>query len=348
VPTLDVILLGVVRLPSRFRFSTAAVLLLTALLAACGGSGDTGNNATSSGSGAAGGAGGAGGTSGSGGSGGTLPPPQPFAVMDWNVHDYFDTVKDGTQEGVLTSADYKAKRAGIGAVIKSLGPDIVMFAEVETKNLLDDLNNSALNGDYVDTELFDGNDPRGINVGMISKIKPDKVVSHKDDTFPMLGTNGPIFRYARDCLEAHFTFNGRHMVLLGVHFKAKTPPDDPDKRLAEAQHTRGIADQIMADDPGAGVIILGDYNDEPGSPAVNAIAGAAPALFADAADVVPGQPYSFTFNGTQVLIDHQMANPLAAAMLDPSTVLIKHGAGVDDKSPSASDHAPIFAVYQVH
>lgn len=328
-------------LPRRRFATSAAAVLLTALLAACGGGG---NNATST----TAGTGGSGASGGTGGTGGVLPPPKPLAVMNWNLHNFFDTIPDGTDEIVLSSADYKAKRANIGGVIKSLQPDIVMFAEVETKFMLDDLNNVELNSAYVDTQLFEGNDPRGINIGMIAKIKPDKVVSHKDESFTVNGTNGPFFKYSRDCLEVHFTFNGRHMVFLGVHFKAKTPPDDPDKRLAEGQHTRAIADAILAEDPSAGVIVLGDYNDIPGSPAVNAVAGAAPSLFTDAADVVPAdQRYSFTFEGNKILIDHQMASPLAAAMLDKSTVILKHGAGIDDDSKNASDHAPLFAFYQV-
>jgi endonuclease/exonuclease/phosphatase family metal-dependent hydrolase len=323
------------------RFSAFAAVLLTTLIAACGGGTSTGS--TGAGSGGAGGSGG-----GSGGTGGALPPPKPLAVMDWNLHNFFDTIPDGTDEIVLSNADYKAKRANIGSVVASLQPDVVVFAEIETKFMLDDLNNAELGGAYVDTELFEGNDSRGINVGMLSKIKPDKVVSHKDDSFTLLGTNGPFYRYARDCLEVHFTHNGRHVVFLGVHFKAKSPTDDPDKRLAEAQHTRAIADGIVQEDPNAGVIILGDYNDLPGSPPVNAVAGAAPALFTDAVEVLPAdQRYSFDFNGTHELIDHQMANPLAAAMLDKSTVIIKHGDGIDDASKYASDHAPIFAVYQV-
>jgi endonuclease/exonuclease/phosphatase family metal-dependent hydrolase len=330
-----------VRLLPRSRFPFAAAVL-TIALAACGGTGDpTGSTSTGGGSGGAG-------AGGNGGAGGTLPTALPLAVMDWNVHDFFDTVQDGAQEGVLSATDYKGKRSGIGGVIKSLNPDIIMFAEVETKNILDDLNKSALGNAYVDTELFDGNDVRGINVGMISRIKPDKVVSHKDEAFPKLGTNGPLYKYSRDCLEVHFTFNGRHVALLGVHFKAKLAPDDPDKRLAEGQHTRGIADQIMADDPGVALIVLGDFNDTPGSPAVSAMAGQAPTLFTDAADLVPeADRHSYKFNGNLELIDHQMANPLAAAMLDPATVTIKHGAGVDDDTKYASDHAPIFAVYRV-
>lgn len=328
----------------RTRFAFAAVLAAS-LIAACGGGGTTATTTgSSSGSGAASGSG----AGGQGGQGGALPPPKSLSVMDWNLHDYFDTVYDNPDEIVLSSADYKGKRAGIGAVINALAPDIVMVAEIETKHILDDLNSAELGSAYVDTELFEGNDPRGINVGLLSKVMPDKVVSHKDDNFTKIGTNGPVYRYSRDCLEVHLTWNGRHMAFLGVHFKAKTAPDDPDKRLAEAQHTRAIADDIVKSDPSAAVIILGDYNDEPGSDPVNAVAGADPTLFVDAADFVPtSERYSFVYSGTPQLIDHQMGNPLAAKLLDPSTVVIKHGVGVDDKTKYASDHAPIYAVYQV-
>jgi endonuclease/exonuclease/phosphatase family metal-dependent hydrolase len=322
------------------RRSAIAALIVAIAAAACGDGGGT-STSTNTGGGNHGGSGG-----GNGGTGGALPPAVPLAVMDWNVHDFFDTVYDNPDEAVPSAADYKAKRAAIGKVIKELAPDVVMFAEVETQAMLQDLAKNELGDAYPSAVVFEGNDMRGINVGLLSKIAPDKVVTHKDEYFTKNGTNGPSYRYTRDCLEVHLTVNGRHMALLGVHFRAKGPPDDPDKRLAEAQHTRAIADGLMAEDPGMGIIVLGDYNDLPASPPVAALAGAAPTLFADSAETV-AQAYSYDYQGKKELIDHQLANPKAAAMLDPSTVVIKHGAGIDDGSKYASDHAPIFAVYRV-
>jgi hypothetical protein len=323
------------------RLSAFAVFVLAAAFTACGGTGNPNTGSSSSGSGGAG-------NGGNGGAGGALPPPKSLAIMDWNVHDFFDSINDNPEEIVLSPTDYKGKRQGIGNVVKSFAPDVVMFAEVETQLILDDLNKAELGNLYGTRVLIKGNDTRGINVGLMSKIAPDSVVSHKDDTFTKLGTNGPIYHYSRDCLEVHLTFNGRKIILLGVHFRSKVTPDDPDKRLAEAQHTRAIADDLAAKDPTAGIIVLGDYNDVPGSAPVAAVVGKAPSLFADAADVVDmANRYSFNYMGEHQLIDHQMGNAAAAAWLDPSTVIIKHGPGVDDASKYASDHAPIFAVYQV-
>jgi endonuclease/exonuclease/phosphatase family metal-dependent hydrolase len=315
----------------RLLRALGGTLVPLALLAACGQGGMTPTSAASSGA---------------GGTGGGLPPAQPFTVLDWNTHNFFDSTNNNPLEIVLSPADYQTKLKGIGATIKAFAPDVVMLAEVENQAILDDLNKSQLGGAYAATALFEGNDPRGINVGMLSKIAPDQVVSHKDEFFPQHGTNGPLYKYSRDCLEVHLTFNGRKIVLLGVHFKAKTPPDDPLKRLAEAQHTRDIADALSAADPTVGIVILGDFNDLPGSPPLAAVEGQPPAAYADATSAV-AMAYTFNFNGQRQLIDHQEANPILAAMLDPASVAIPHGAGIDDGSLAGSDHAPIVATYHV-
>jgi endonuclease/exonuclease/phosphatase family metal-dependent hydrolase len=121
--------------------------------------------------------------------------------------------------------------------------------------------------------------------------------------------------------------------------------DDPDKRLAEAQHTRAIADAIVAANPEAGVIILGDFNDTPGSPPYDATVGSAPDAYYDVTvDLAAGERWSYDFMGTLELVDQQMANPLMADRLNPASVRILHGPEVE----SASDHSPIVATYDVN
>jgi endonuclease/exonuclease/phosphatase family metal-dependent hydrolase len=291
-----------------------------------------------------------GGGSGDGGGGGS-GPTVPLTIVDWNTHNYFDAKKNPATptEIILSAADYAQKRATIGAELKALDGDIVVLAEIENKAILDDLNTSALGGAYGTTVLIEGNDTRGIDVGVLSKITPDSVVSHKDDVFVLAGTNGPQYHYSRDCLELHFTFNKRPIIVLGVHFKAKATPDDPDKRLAEAQHTRKIADDLHAKEANAGIVVLGDFNDTPGSPPYVAVAGAAPQLFVDSADAVASaQRYSYNYMGKLELIDHQMTNPLLHAMLDPTSVVLAHAKNVDDASKYGSDHSPLKATYLVH
>jgi len=329
--------------PPLSALFTAALLLVTA----CAQDGTTSASSSGDGGGASGTATGSGG---GGGSGGSLPAPMPLSILNWNTHNFFDTKKNSpdSSETILSLANYTGKRQAIGAALKDLNADIVVLAEVENKALLDDLNTTELGGAYLQTILFEGNDLRGIDVGMLTKLAPDSVVSHKDDVFVKAGTNGPQYHYSRDCLEVHFTFNQRKIIVLGVHFKAKATPDDPDKRLAEGQHTRKLADDLQAKEPGAGIVILGDFNDTPGSEPYAAVLGAAPNLFVDSADSAPElQRYSYDYMGKLELIDHQMANPRLAALLDPAQVLLVHGKGIDDGSKFASDHAPIKATYLV-
>lgn len=330
------------------RLVTAFVLApLLGLAVACGQDGTTGQTSTG-----AGGDSGGTTTSGGGGDGGSGAglPAVPLSIVDWNTHNYFDAQKNPAtpDELIFTAANYATKRKTIGAALKDLDGDIVVLAEVENKAILDDLNKTELGSAYAQTILIEGNDSRGIDVGVLTKIAPDSVVSHKDDMFPENGTNGPQFTYSRDCLELHFTFNQRRLILLGVHFKAKVAPDDPHKRLAEAQHTRKIADDLHAKFSDAAILILGDFNDTPGSAPCNAVVGAAPNLFVDSADAVPSaERYSYDYLGKLELIDHQMANPRLAAMLDPKQVILKHATNVDDGSKYASDHSPLKATYLV-
>lgn len=327
-------------LPFPGRRRAAAALLALGLLAACGQEGTT---VSSSGTAAAG----TGGGGGSGGQGGSDLPPVPVTIVDWNTHNFFDTLNDNPNGDVLTKAQYTKKRQTIGAELSKLDGDIVILCEVENKNILVDLNKAELGGAYTSIELIAGNDTRGIDIGLLSKIKPDAVISHKDEFFQSSETKAS-YQYSRDCLELHFTINGRKLVVLGVHFKAKEPVDSPDKRLAEAEHTRAIADAITKKDPTTAVLILGDMNDTPGTPPLKAVVGKAPALYKDSVDAAPaGEGYSFVYQGTKELIDHQMANPVMAGLLDPASVLLAHGPGIDDKSAAASDHAPIRATYLI-
>src|SRR5262249_15753502 len=100
--------------------------------------------------------------------------------------------------------------------------------------------------------------------------------------------------------------------------------------------------QLSAATPGAGILIIGDFNDTPGSPPLVATVGVEPDVYTDAAASAPnGEQWTFDFNGKLELIDHQMANPRLFGMLDPSSVVIPHDTG------SASDHAPVIATYDV-
>ena len=278
----------------------------------------------------------------SGGAGGSPVVPQPVTILNWNLHKLVDDETDGyPAEQVVTTAVWDAHRQAVGKVIAAVDPDIAILQEVEGMDVLQELDDQELGGRYTVLELAPGNDPSGIAVAMLSRIPVDEVLTHKDDSFTVVGTPAPSYQYTRDCLELHFTINGRKVGLFGVHYKAKVQ-DDPDKRLAEAQHTRALADAYTHANADSGALILGDFNDTPGSLAVNWTIGNAPNQYTDAPGGIAGA-WSMVYNGVQELVDHQMSSPVLAPMLDTSSVQILHSTDVDH----ASDHAPVIATYDV-
>ena len=178
--------------------------------------------------------------------------PVSARVGNWNVHNFVNDQNDSDadQEEFQSATAYAAQRAAIAGVIDELAPDVMVFAELENQAVLDDLA-AELGGEYAGLAVTQGNDPRGINIAAISREPFTDVVMHKDDSFTVEGTTGPSYFYSRDCLELHLEVNGRRLILLGVHYKAKDAHDDGQKRLAEAQHTRALADTLAEAHPGA-------------------------------------------------------------------------------------------------
>lgn len=312
--------------------------------------------------------GGGGGAGGSGGEG--TVEAKPLKILNWNVKNLIDDNDDGAQFEDFDN-NWEAHVAEVANVLGALDADIVVLQEVEHQAILGAVV-AELGSDYVFHQVIDANDPRGIDVAVISKIEPDDVISHQQDLFAKLcyvegdcnateycdpgdgviigqcqpdnmNEMSPRYRFARDALEIRLTFNGRRLVLIGVHYKSKES-DDPDKRLAEAQRARTIADSITTEDPEAGLIILGDFNDLPDSPALKWSLGSDPVVYQNVTDAVPqADRWTFNFQGNLELVDHQLANALAYDMLDQTSVRIVHG----PEAEAASDHAPIIATYDV-
>jgi predicted extracellular nuclease len=313
------------------------------LLLACGQEGITSSSTTTTGAGMSTGTT----TGGTGGGTGTA-----LKVLDWNTRNFYDAIDDpalqndnGTDSGeqIKTQAQYDQQREAIAAVIAGFDPDVIVFAEVENEGVLADLN-ADLGGKYVALEVPEGNDARGLDVAAMSKIPFDQVVTHKEDMFVLEGTNAPTYRFSRNVPEFHLTVGGRKVVLLGVHYRSKGPPDDADKRLAEAQRTRAIANGLTAADADLGAIILGDTNDLPGSYPLQALVGAEPDVYKDAPDAIPSADrWTYDYMGAFELIDHQLSNPVLAPMLDEGSVAIPHSAQIDE----IGDHSPIFAAYDI-
>jgi endonuclease/exonuclease/phosphatase family metal-dependent hydrolase len=275
--------------------------------------------------------------------------PGPMRLVSWNVHNFYDDVRDTCggcpYEDVVTTSKYTAKIRDVAQVLAQLDGDVVLLQEVENEAVLDALATSATLAPkgYVTRKLLFGNDPRGINIGLLSRTPVDRYISHKDDRFTRTDAPAYVYRFTRDAVEVHMTYRGHHVALVGVHFKARSDDDDPDRRVAEAQRARAIADEILRADPEAYVVLLGDFNDTPGTESYTwALDGADGPTFGQALASIPAdQRYTYIYDNQRLLIDHLLASPNADGRLVDGTPMILQVAR------QASDHAAIAATYTV-
>lgn len=274
-------------------------------------------------------------------------------IANYNTRNFFNDVIDGEtpalQEAEATDlpspAAYQQKLADVADVLAGLDADVVVLQEVENEAVLADLvKQPKLVGagkTYKAISLVQGNDPRGIDVGVISRFPLTDVVSHKDERF----YEGQGF--SRDCVEAHVDFNSREIILLGIHFRSQIDSQGSDadkKRLAEAQQTRKIADSLAMTSPRAGILVLGDFNDYTDQPPMKVIQGDpdSKTAYTSAAGLLPeSQRYTLTFNGDKRIYDDQWANPIMTGFRDAASVTVVHGRS------DVSDHAPLAVTYVV-
>lgn len=149
--------------------------------------------------------------------------------------------------------------------------DIIGLVEVENLETLKNFVSNYLKGKgYKYNILIDGNDPRLIDVALISKIPFDHVLTHQYART----ANNKAFMFSRDCLEVKFTIKGTPFYLFVNHFKSMLDKNDPingrkntaARRNEQAKAVVNILQERFGSNPGnANWAVLGDLNDYPDS-----------------------------------------------------------------------------------
>ncbi len=154
-------------------------------------------------------------------------------------------------------------------VVRDVEADVLAIIECEGREALLQFSGKLLpavgGAPYAECMLIDGNDTRGIDVGLMSKpgYKIGWMRSHVDDATP---AGGRIF--SRDCPEfSIWTPSGATVWVLVNHFKSRGyggHEASDARRHQQAAQTRRIYERLKSE--GATLIaIVGDLNDEPGS-----------------------------------------------------------------------------------
>lgn len=145
------------------------------------------------------------------------------------------------------------KIIGLARVIKAydasgMGPDIIIFQEIENKNALSKLVSKGLKElGYQHIALIEGDDSRGIDVGLISKYPISSSKHHS------LFHNGEKLD-TRGILEVTVDVDGNDVVLFGNHWPSQGNPTA--ERISSAKLLEKLASEKRADL----IVAMGDFN----------------------------------------------------------------------------------------
>jgi endonuclease/exonuclease/phosphatase family metal-dependent hydrolase len=166
----------------------------------------------------------------------------------------------GWVELATESVDERATRM-TARVINDLEADIIGVVEADDRPSLVRFNRELLNERYRHIMLVDGNDERGIDVGIMTRagFPIGRIRSNVDAE----DSDGEIF--SRDCCEYEVTTpNGTRLNVLVNHFKSQSGGGGP-RRLRQAKRVREIVNELVARDEH--VVVLGDLNEGPSAEA---------------------------------------------------------------------------------
>lgn len=211
---------------------------------------------------------------------------EKVSIMSYNVENLFDTIKDENrndweylpraqkntrehkaycmrqnpnyQDDCMNKdwnekvvAEKMARIADTVLQINGVGPDVLILVEVENIRVLKQLNDNYLQkAGYTTVELLEGDDRRGIDIGILSRL-------------PLAGTpvlNKIKFKQkpapqTRGIMEVPLKLsNGETLFVLGVHFPSQANPHE--------QRVDAVAtlNDILASKGNANIVVGGDFN----------------------------------------------------------------------------------------
>lgn len=199
-----------------------------------------------------------------------------YTVVSYNVENLFDTINDLTipDEEFLPQSEkkwdnerYQKKLNDIAKVISEINtrelPEIIGLVEVENQTVLEDLiNTGALKNQAYAIVHEESPDYRGIDVALLYRKDAFTEIRHEaiSVTFP----DDPEFK-TRDILHVTGKIRNKIIHVFINHWPSRIGGEEKTepKRVLAAANLRKQVDRILAAEPEARIIIMGDMNDEP-------------------------------------------------------------------------------------
>jgi predicted extracellular nuclease len=216
-----------------------------------------------------------------------LPSGHGLSIVFYNTENLYDTVDSpGIDDADFTHGArilWTAKRfntklehlADVFSSVASPGmPDIIGLAEVENFYVLERLiKTGKMKSAAYGIVHFDSPDERGSDVALLYKKSSFEVVT-AEPVRVKIGNTGD---YTRDILYVKGKTNSRNYLHLFVnHWPSRREGTEKSefKRIEAAKTLHLKVDNILDTDPSARIVIMGDFNDEPGNRSIREVLSA--------------------------------------------------------------------------
>jgi len=290
------------------------------------------------------------------------PASQPaftgvVTVATFNTLNLFDDQDDPYHADEGTPPKPREELEHLAAAIRQVNADVLALQEVENRFYLERFNELLLSDlGYENVVLYEGNDRRGIDVALLSRLPVGPVTSYRHLRFP--DGNGQSMAFQRDLLRARIdppapasAASGQvpppSFDLFVVHLKSKRGQDEQRTlatRLGEARAIRRIFDEILASDPTARFLICGDFNDTLDSQPLQTVLGTGPTALTGFANDLPAESrISYNQEPYQAMIDFLLASPALARHYRPGSYRILPGS----IPTTGSDHNPVIVEFDL-
>jgi len=250
-----------------------------------------------------------------------------------------------------------------GRVIREVNADVFCLVEVDDRIALKRFNDTVIPNikgkKYDHVMLIDGNDDRGIDLGIMTKqwFEIESIVSHVDDPDE---NNEEEKIFSRDCPEYKIkTPAGNVLLVLINHFKSKgygIPKVSNSKRMRQAEKVKDIYNSRLKQGFDY-IAIVGDLNDTPDSQPLEPLLGNQVGLkdiMAHDKFVGDGRAGTYGDGYTKDKIDYILMSPKLADKVIAGGIerrgvwggrtgkLFPHFDEIESGKDAASDHAAVW------
>lgn len=205
-----------------------------------------------------------------------------LSIAFYNVENLFDTEDDPntfdddrtpTGKDLWTPEKYQEKLKHIARVISEIGketagasPAIIGLCEIENYKVLEDLiNQPGLSDQDYGIVHFDSPDSRGVDVALLYRKSLFEVLDSQPRKLLLYDPETNKRVYTRDQLVVTGMLDGGKISFIINHWPSRSGGEtlSKSKRVKAAELNKRIIDSLFKKEPGARIISMGDFNDDP-------------------------------------------------------------------------------------